>query len=96
MFFFRKTEFKCDNGQCINIDEMCNGKEDCSDGSDETIETCEEFPCPVDTFHCKHGGCVHLEAKCNGYQDCVDGSDESDVCNILKKCSHGGYCSGCK
>ncbi|XP_041067909.1 enteropeptidase [Carcharodon carcharias] len=29
------TEHRCENGQCISVDKLCNGHQDCEDGSDE-------------------------------------------------------------
>ena len=29
------SEYKCDNGQCIQAYAVCNGQSDCVDGSDE-------------------------------------------------------------
>ncbi len=42
-------EFQCDDGQCVNIDYLCDGHKylgnaekdpDCKDGSDEKFEVC--------------------------------------------------------
>ena len=32
--------FQCTNGQCIYDSHVCDGYTDCTDGSDETKETC--------------------------------------------------------
>ena len=35
-------EFKCSNGHCVDLDDICNGKNDCGDGSDEILP-CGEY-----------------------------------------------------
>lgn len=35
----KKTEFQCNNGECVSSNKYCNGTPDCKDGSDE-IENC--------------------------------------------------------
>lgn len=56
----------CGNGECIGINERCNGKVDCSDGSDETVLECISFQCREDKFRCSYGACVEHSAECNG------------------------------
>ncbi|KAJ6223371.1 hypothetical protein RDWZM_001916 [Blomia tropicalis] len=47
------SEYKCDNGQCIQAYAVCNGQSDCVDGSDE--KQCHE----QDFIYCDHGVSVH-------------------------------------
>ncbi|VVC40317.1 Hypothetical protein CINCED_3A018266 [Cinara cedri] len=70
--------FACSNGQCVESYLVCDGRTDCTDGSDETQDLCNGFiTCPSYAFRCKYGACVDESAKCNGIKDCVDGSDEN-------------------
>ena len=36
----RVHEYTCANGQCIAVDELCDFKYDCVDGSDEDASVC--------------------------------------------------------
>ena len=36
----RVDEYTCANGQCIAVDEVCDFKYDCVDGSDEDASVC--------------------------------------------------------
>lgn len=38
--YYRSIETKCNNGQCISEEKLCDGRTDCNDGSDETILQC--------------------------------------------------------
>ncbi|XP_055703570.1 basement membrane-specific heparan sulfate proteoglycan core protein isoform X3 [Phlebotomus papatasi] len=65
-------EFQCKNGMCIDIEDRCNGREDCMDGSDE--QKCAG--CKGDAFHCSSGECIHHSFQCDKRQHCADLSDE--------------------
>lgn len=42
----RHREFQCDSGQCITYDyDLCNGRTDCPDESDEKFEYCVTKAC---------------------------------------------------
>lgn len=71
------TEFRCDSGKCIPIDNECDGIAQCPDGSDETERRCENQLCSNYAFRCDYGACVSGEDKCNRKKDCADGSDET-------------------
>ncbi|KAK7494115.1 hypothetical protein BaRGS_00014588, partial [Batillaria attramentaria] len=75
----RADEATCSNGQCIPRDYLCDGEQDCSDGSDEVSCATQEpgAPCRIDQFMCKREDqCVPASYQCDGEVDCQDRSDE--------------------
>lgn len=64
--------------------EVCDGWEDCSDGSDEN-------GCPAGThFICTDGEKVPASDACDGGEDCWDGSDENNCpAGIHFQCTNG-------
>lgn len=78
--------FKCDNGtKCLKELNICNGRQDCRDGSDEIIGCDPERLCPPGWAKCADGGqCAPLGSFCrkrgvvgSRQYDCRDKSDES-------------------
>jgi len=69
--------FKCRNvDSFLDSDLFCDGREDCSDGSDEPPDCDFVLECdgdfPVAEFE-----------VCNGVQRCEDGADEPSTCAVL-------------
>lgn len=71
---------RCSLGNCLSPRLLCNGINDCRNGSDENEEICKKAKmhknCAVNEFQCKNGQCVDKSAFCNRHVDC--GGDKSD------------------
>lgn len=86
--------WRCDNGECIDFTERCNGQPDCTDGSDETMRECISFQCTANKFRCAYGACVNATVECDTHKDCVDNSDELTAkCLPNVEISRRGKCS---
>ncbi|XP_005109347.1 uncharacterized protein LOC101857834 [Aplysia californica] len=71
------TQFKCKTTNlCLFTRFLCDGKDDCGDGSDEK---CKVNPC-TNKFRCNNTRCVALNDLCNHIDDCGDHSDEGSFC----------------
>ncbi|XP_037949071.1 prolow-density lipoprotein receptor-related protein 1-like [Teleopsis dalmanni] len=70
----------------------CDGWDDCTDGSDENLETCAHVHCHANAFKCTNLKCIRKSALCDGVNDCGNNEDESDeVCAALPKCRHDQF-----
>ncbi|XP_036361355.1 low-density lipoprotein receptor-related protein 8-like [Octopus sinensis] len=75
----KERKFRCNNLLCIPIWRVCNGRDNCGDGSDEnTHHLCEpkEEICEQDQFKCTTKECIDSFKVCNEIADCADKSDE--------------------
>lgn len=68
--------------------QLCDGVNDCHDGSDETQEVCRNIPdrdklCKPSDFYCRNGRCVDKSKFCDHVNDCGDKSDEPSECTCF-------------
>jgi len=78
------SQFRCQStGQCIPLNWICDGVNDCQDASDEKKNQCQN-QClnKTQTFQCSNQQCIPIDRRCDGLPDCRDGSDELNCCMI--------------
>lgn len=69
-------EFQCSNRSCLAAVFVCDGDDDCGDGSDE--RGCADPACGPREFRCGGGGaCIPERWVCDRQFDCEDRSDEA-------------------
>ncbi|XP_055952813.1 very low-density lipoprotein receptor-like isoform X2 [Argiope bruennichi] len=76
----QRHQFRCDDGECIFVGRVCDGRNDCKDWSDETRCSDRNYPkCPKDYFQClSDRRCIDYSWLCDDDEDCSDGSDEEN------------------
>lgn len=65
----------CANRKCLAIVYVCDGDDDCGDGSDE-LKCASPLTCGPNHLRCNTSECVPLMWSCDGDPDCSDSSDE--------------------
>nr|XP_060478237.1 basement membrane-specific heparan sulfate proteoglycan core protein isoform X8 [Panthera onca] len=70
-------EAMCHDGQCVPKDYICDGQEDCKNGSDE-LNCGPPPPCEPNEFACGNGHCALKLWHCDGDFDCEDRTDEAN------------------
>lgn len=74
-------EFQCSNRSCLAAVFVCDGDDDCGDGSDE--RGCADPACGPREFRCggDGGACIPERWVCDRQFDCEDRSDEvAELC----------------
>uniref|UniRef100_A0AAR2ILX0 EGF-like domain-containing protein n=1 Tax=Pygocentrus nattereri TaxID=42514 RepID=A0AAR2ILX0_PYGNA len=79
-----------DGTECIQYTHICDGEEDCRDGSDELecAEECEGCGHRCQ-FQCAHGKmCIEQSQVCDDVAQCQDRSDEMGCLKLGEDCEH--------
>nr|XP_057927615.1 very low-density lipoprotein receptor [Doryrhamphus excisus] len=81
----------CNDGTgCVLFNDVCDGENDCKDGSDE--KECSST-CGQDQFQCAHGKkCIEKNQVCDGVPQCQDRSDEQRCSKYMDGCAY--QCDG--
>ncbi|KAL6265616.1 hypothetical protein P5V15_002410 [Pogonomyrmex californicus] len=87
---------RCNIGQCVPWNQVCDDIPDCRDGADEKSEICLrkvqqirrrnglDYKCTKSQLQCKNGECISKGEFCDGKVDCSDGTDEPAICSCAE------------